>query len=245
MIIKSHVRGGFNAIGSYLLSPGSNEKVRCVEINDPSARNIKEAFDAMWALTHHSKVQKPIHHVSINPHRHERLTDEQVQSICARLEEKYGYKPGEHQRVIVEHVKDGRQHFHVVWNRVSLRNGRAVWPGEHWKKSKQAAREMEVELGLKRSVQRNVRAGQMRAAAVQTGQAVCGANALTRRRRLMVRFAEAKRGVTGGNVGAGHSMRVVRATITRPKLEEVAPVRSRKPRCGVAPTVPDTDSRLV
>jgi len=53
-----------------------------------------------------------------------------------------------HQRVIVEHVKDGRQHFHVIWNRVSLVTGRPVWPGMHWKKSKQICREMEKELGL-------------------------------------------------------------------------------------------------
>lgn len=87
----------------------------------------------------------------------ERLTDAQVLRICRRLEEKYGYRPGEHQRVIVEHVKDGRQHFHVMWHRVSLGSGQLVWPGHHWKKSRQAAREMEVELGLKRPTPRRVR----------------------------------------------------------------------------------------
>lgn len=114
MIIKSHVRGGFSAAAAYMQSVGSNEKIRCVEVNDPSAKTLSEAFEAMWAMTRHTKMRKPLHHVSINPHRHERLTDEQVQRICARLEEKYGYKPGEHQRVIVEHIKDGRQHFEVA-----------------------------------------------------------------------------------------------------------------------------------
>ena len=54
-----------------------------------------------------------------------------------------------HQRVIVEHVKDGRQHFHVIWNRVSLVTGKAVWPGKDWEKAKQICRTMEKALGLK------------------------------------------------------------------------------------------------
>jgi hypothetical protein len=99
----------------------------------------------------------PIHHVSINPLKGERLTDEQVLIIVKRAEEKYGYKDGDHQRVIVEHIKDGRQHFHVMWNRVSLRTGRPIWPGMHWNKSKQVCREMEKELGLKSPVSRRSR----------------------------------------------------------------------------------------
>jgi hypothetical protein len=104
----------------------------------------------MWVIASNTRCTKPLHHVSINPMKDERLTDKQVLAIFGRLEEKYGYKMFHHQRVIVEHVKDGRQHFHVMWNRVSLHTGRPVWPGQHWNKSKQAAREMEKELGLKR-----------------------------------------------------------------------------------------------
>jgi hypothetical protein len=101
-----------------------------------------------------TRAKKPLHHVSINPMKDERLTDEQVFRICQRLEEKYGYTSSHHQRVIVEHIKDGRQHFHVMWHRVSFGTGQVVWPGHHWKKSKEAAREMEIELGLKRPVAR-------------------------------------------------------------------------------------------
>lgn len=150
MIIKSHIRGGYRAAAEYLKQVGDNEKVRLVEMSDPDARNLDDAFGNMWAIGRTTRARKPLHHVSINPHKDERLTDTQVLRICTRLEEKYGYECGEHQRVIIEHVKDGRQHFHVMWNRVSLRTGRPAWPGHHWNKSKQAAREMEAELGLKR-----------------------------------------------------------------------------------------------
>ena len=154
MIIKSHVRGGYRAAADYLKEQGKNEKIRLVEISDPDAKNLDEAFRNMWTVANSTKATKPLHHVSINPMKDERLTDKQVSKIVERLEEKYRYKHDDHQRVIVEHVKDGRQHFHVMWNRVSLKTGRPVWPGHHWLKSKQAAREMEQELGLKRPMSR-------------------------------------------------------------------------------------------
>jgi len=149
VIIKSHIRGGYRAAATYLKEEGANEQVRLVHISDPDAGNVDDAFRNMWLIGRSTRATKPLHHVSINPRKEERLTDAQVLRICACLEEKYGYAAGEHQRVIVEHVKDGRQHFHVMWHRVSFGNGQLVWPGHHWKKSKQAAREMERELGLK------------------------------------------------------------------------------------------------
>lgn len=152
MIIKSHVRGGYRQAAAYLKAQGENEKVRVVEISDIEATNLDEAFQNMWALSQDSKVKVPLHHISINPYKGEHVTHDQFMKIIERCEQKYGYKPHDHQRVIVEHVKDGRHHYHVMWNRISLTTGKAVWPGLHWNKSKQAAREMEKELGLRRVV---------------------------------------------------------------------------------------------
>jgi hypothetical protein len=160
MIIKSHIRGGFRSAAEYLKEQGQNEKTRLVEMSDPHVKDLDEAFRAMWAVADGTKAKKPLHHISINPMKDERLTDEQVRRICERLEEKYGYRPGEHQRVIVEHVKEGRQHFHVIWNRVSLTTGKPHYPYMHKKQSKIAAREMERELGLKKPVsKRSFKAG--------------------------------------------------------------------------------------
>ncbi|MDD5585337.1 MAG: relaxase/mobilization nuclease domain-containing protein [Alphaproteobacteria bacterium] len=169
MIIKSHIRGGYRAAADYLKAFGKNEKIRTVEISDMDAKNLDEAFHKMWEVASNSKVKKPLHHISINPFWDERLTKAQVLKIVERCEEKYGYKHGDHQRVIVEHIKDGRQHFHVIWNRVSMATGRAVWPGHHWNKSKQAAREMEAELGLKRPVPRRYKRMQARLAVHTSG----------------------------------------------------------------------------
>jgi len=157
MIIKSHIRGGYRAAADYLKNVGKNEQIRLVQISDPDAKNLDQAFHNMWTVACNGKCKKPLHHISINPFKDERLTDEQMLKIVERAEQKYGYKPNEHQRVIVEHILNGRQHFHVMWCRVSMATGKAVWPGEHWKKSKQVCREMEKELGLKRPVPRRVK----------------------------------------------------------------------------------------
>jgi hypothetical protein len=157
MIIKSHIRGGFRSAAAYLKEQGQNEKTRLVEMSDPHVKNLDEAFRAMWAVADGTKVKKPLHHVSINPMKDERLTDKQVLRICEKLEEKYGYAHGEHQRVIVEHIKDGRQHFHVIWSRVSMVTGKPHYPYMHKKQSKIAARAIEAELGLKKPTPRRGR----------------------------------------------------------------------------------------
>jgi hypothetical protein len=157
MIIKSHIRGGYRAAADYLKEQGKNEKIRLVQISDPDANNLDEAFHNMWQVASTTHATKPLHHISINPMKDERLTDRQLQKIVERCEQKYGYKSDCHQRVIVEHIRDGRQHFHVMWNRVSLDTGKTVWPGEHWKKSKQVCREMEEELGLKCPIPKRVK----------------------------------------------------------------------------------------
>jgi len=157
MIIKSHIRAGYRAAADYLKDQGKNEKIRLVEISDPDAKNLDQAFHNIWTVASSTRAKKPLHHISINPFKDERLTDVQVHKIVERCEQKYGYKPGQHQRVIVEHVLNGRQHFHVMWNRVTLTTGKAIWPGHHWKKSKQVCREMEKELGLKRPMPKRLK----------------------------------------------------------------------------------------
>ena len=104
MIIKSHIRGGYRAAADYLKDIGKNEITRLVQISDPDAKNLDEAFQNMWVVACNTKCQKPIHHISINPFSDERLTDEQVLKIVERAEQKYGYKHNLHQRVIVEHI---------------------------------------------------------------------------------------------------------------------------------------------
>jgi hypothetical protein len=151
LFIKAHVRGGYRAAALYLNDQGKNEKCRLVTISDPDARNLDEAFHNMWLVASATKAEKPLFHFSINPFKDERLTDKQVKKIAKAYTAKCGMDISCHQHVIVEHIKDGRQHFHIMMNRVSD-SGKAIDPGLYKKKARECAREMEIELGLRRLV---------------------------------------------------------------------------------------------
>lgn len=73
MIIKSHTRGGYRAAADYMKEQGKNEKTRLVELSDPSAHNLDDAFHNMWVVAGKTKCTKPLHHISINPMKGEHL----------------------------------------------------------------------------------------------------------------------------------------------------------------------------
>ena len=67
MIIKSTIRGGYLSAAQYMKEIGENEKTRLVELSDPEAKNLDDAFQKMWEVACPTKVKKPLHHISINP----------------------------------------------------------------------------------------------------------------------------------------------------------------------------------
>jgi len=157
MIIKSHIRGGYRSAAAYLKDQGKNEKTRLMEISDPHAKNLDEAFRAMWAVANGTKVKKTAAPCQPQPDEGGTLNRRASPSHLQTPRRKLWLRHGEHQRMIVEHIKEGRQHFHVIWNRVNLTTGKAHWPYMHKKQSKMAAREMEKELGLKTPTPRKAR----------------------------------------------------------------------------------------
>ena len=50
MIIKSSYRGGYRAAATYLRDIGKNERTRLVEISDPDANTLEQAFHNMWTI---------------------------------------------------------------------------------------------------------------------------------------------------------------------------------------------------
>src|SRR6201999_2978437 len=53
-------------------------------------------------------------------------------------------------REVVMHVKHGREHVHVVWNRVDLETMRTVRDSHNYRKHEIVARELEREFGHER-----------------------------------------------------------------------------------------------
>ena len=174
MVIKSHVRGGWSAMRDYLNNEGrfasfvnKNEVVRLVGGQNLASQDLTDMFREMWLCKGRYPVKTPVHHCSINPDPKGRnLTEPEVWQIVERLKEKFGYDKGLHQCLIVEHVHKGRQHWHVIFNRVEMNSRKAIWPGNkqhgHWIRSKLTAREMEKDLGLEIGWSRRGRANTTR-----------------------------------------------------------------------------------
>lgn len=102
----------------------------------------------MQELAELSDCEKFLYHASINPAKGERLTVQQWENAVDLLEKNLGLEG--HQRATVKHVKDGRAHYHIVWDRVDLDTLTAVRMSHNYRAHELTARELEREFGLER-----------------------------------------------------------------------------------------------
>jgi len=89
-----------------------------------------------------------LYHASINPKEGENLSPGQWKIAVDKLEKNLGLE--DHQRAIVEHVKDGRVHHHIVWNRANIERMCAVKMSHNYRAHETTSREIEREFGLDR-----------------------------------------------------------------------------------------------
>ncbi len=116
MIIKGRAVGSVKHWSRYLAEQGENEKVTEREIRGTLARDLKGALVEMRDLASETRSEGNfLYHASFNPRPGENLTPEQWQQAIDRVEKVMGFE--DHQRIVYEHVKEGRHHFHVLWNR--------------------------------------------------------------------------------------------------------------------------------
>lgn len=121
IIITGRKRGGPRQMASYLTDQGENESITVRQINGFVAKTVKDALAEMWAVADGSKAKDFLYHATINPRPGVKLSQEQWKQAVDRLEK--NLKLTGHQRVVVEHVKNGRTHYHVVWNRINPLTG--------------------------------------------------------------------------------------------------------------------------
>jgi hypothetical protein len=146
LIIKGKAVRSVGHWSRYLPEQGENEKVVEHEIR-ATATTLREALLEMRDCARHTGSRGDfMYHASFNPKADEKLTLEQWFGAIDRVENKMGFK--DHQRVVYEHVKEGRQHFHVLWNRVdpetlTIRDIK----GDHYT-LRRIAKELEREYGL-------------------------------------------------------------------------------------------------
>ena len=90
-------------------------------------------------------TQKPILHISINPHPEDVLTDQQLSDIAKEYMRKLGY--GDQPYLVYKHTDIDRHHIHIVGLRVD-ENGRPLNDRFEHRRSKQITRELESKYNL-------------------------------------------------------------------------------------------------
>ena len=90
-------------------------------------------------------TQKPILHISINPHPEDVLTDQQLADIAREYMQKLGY--GDQPYLVYKHTDIDRHHIHIVGLRVD-ESGRPLNDKFEHRRSKQITRELERKYNL-------------------------------------------------------------------------------------------------
>lgn len=108
-----------------------------------SIRRCMECFD--MHLPADLKTEKPIIHISLNPHPDDVLSDNQLADIAKEYMDKLGY--GNQPYMVYKHEDIARHHIHIVSIRVDETGKKINDKFEHIR-SKQITRELEQKYGL-------------------------------------------------------------------------------------------------
>jgi hypothetical protein len=126
MIPKASQRGLGQDLATHLQNACDNEYVEIAEVRGAVARDLHGAF-AEWEVCAHSMTgcRNYLYSLSVNPDPAQgQLTRALYRDYINRVEGKLGLSG--QPRAIVFHIKDGREHCHVVWSRIDTEHGKAV-----------------------------------------------------------------------------------------------------------------------
>ena len=105
-------------------------------------------------LSPHIRTEKPVVHISLNPHPDDVLTDMDMENIAREYLERMGY--GNQPYMVYKHEDIDRHHMHIVTVRVDD-NGKCISDKNNYYRSKQITRELEKKYGLHGAERRNRR----------------------------------------------------------------------------------------
>lgn len=115
--------------------------------NDGSGNiNIHRAFEDFkrW-MPQHTKAEKTMMHISLNPHPDDRLSEMQYTQLAHEYMEKMGFADMPY--IIVKHADIDRHHIHIVALRVRP-DGSCISDRNNFYRSKEVTRELERKYGL-------------------------------------------------------------------------------------------------
>ena len=146
IIIKGGARADGGQLASYLLGKGGNGSVDLLGTRGLAGISLRADLRIAEVESEQTRGTKPFWHAQIAPAEGVVLTREQQIMAADVLERHLGFEGLP--RVVVEHVKDGRPHTHVVWSRFDRETGKLRRDDFTKHKNVEAAAEIATRLGL-------------------------------------------------------------------------------------------------
>ena len=143
MIISGLQTGNTRWLAAHLQNAADNETIDIVEVTGTVATDIDGALAEFDAIAAGTKAAESVYAAFINPPVP--LTRSQFMRAIAHLEKVLGLlgQP----RIILFHVKKGREHCHIVWSRIDARRMRAIQMSHDRQKLRRCAQELAAEFG--------------------------------------------------------------------------------------------------
>ena len=126
MIPFASERGNGQDLAAHLQNAEDNEYIELADVRGAVAQDLHGAF-AEWEAQAHglTRCKNYLFSLSINPDDLQgRIDREAYFDYIARVEAKNGIAG--QPRAVVFHIKDGREHCHVVWSRIDAEAGKAI-----------------------------------------------------------------------------------------------------------------------
>ena len=149
MISFASQRSGGQDLATHLQNDLDNDYLEVAELRGAIASDLHGAF-AEWELQARglTKCEKYLYSLSINPWEqiNGKMARDQYADYINRVEERLGLT--DQPRAVVFHIKDGREHAHVVWSRIDTVNEKAIQLSFDREKLMMVTREFSREHGL-------------------------------------------------------------------------------------------------
>jgi hypothetical protein len=153
VIFKVVSRADGGDLARYLLSTKNEQvhvlNIRGTVISQPNPRGLVAALKDFDELAKITKGRKTIVHLAINPDDRDKLGRQDWQYAVEKAEAALGLSG--QPRAVVSHVFKGKEHVHVAWSRVDIDRGVCIQMSHSKLKACQAAREVELQLGLQQT----------------------------------------------------------------------------------------------
>lgn len=130
------------------LQSKENDRATVVKSYGLRSEDIHDMLSEMEVLAQGTRCQNFFYQMNLNPVPGEKLTEAQWDRVREIAEKHHGFEGQPY--FVVEHVKHGRAHQHIVWSRTDIENMRAISDSKDARKNHAIAREIEQELGLQR-----------------------------------------------------------------------------------------------